>query len=129
MHLGMCRCMHMGVCRGQPWSTETRDVEWDVPVHLEREAGTTVGPTGEGMVQGRLVVWAQRLQELQAVGIPWAPQKHQRNQLDSRAEGRAMLPWTPTVVCPLLSRLSWPFPNPRNKILRLSGGLEVLGGP
>lgn len=38
-----------------------------------------------------------------------------------------MLPWTPTVSCSLPS-CSWPFP-PRNSVLRLSGGVEVLGGP
>lgn len=128
VHVGMCRCMHMECAGTHPWSPETRDAEWAVPVHLEREAGPTVGPTGEGMVQGRLVVWAQRLQELQAVGMPWAPQKHQRNQLDSRAGGRAMLPWTPAVSCPLLAQLSWPFPPQEQclKAVRRAGG---TGGP
>ena len=133
----LCLCLCMWACAGactwecagtHPWSPETRDAEWAVPVHLEREAGPTVGPTGEGMVQGRLVVWAQRLQELQAVGMPWAPQKHQRNQLDSRAEGRAMLPWTPAVSCPLLAQLSWPFPPQEQclKAVRRAGGTGDL---
>lgn len=102
-------------------------MEWAVPAHLGREAGTTVGPTAEGMGHGCLGS-GHRLQGLQAVGVPWAPQKHWMNQLDSRAEGRAMLPWTPTVSCFLLAQLSWPFP-PQEQCLeavRRGGG---TGGP
>ena len=104
-------CLCMWACAGAcTWGCETRDVEWAVPAHLGREAGTTVGPTAEGMGQGRLGVQAHRLQGLQAVGVPWAPQKHWMSQLDSRAERRAVLPWTPAVSCSLLAQLSWPFP-------------------
>lgn len=45
VHVGICRCMHMGV----------RDQA--LPAHLGREAGTTVGPTAEGM--GR-AAWGSR---------------------------------------------------------------------
>ena len=37
-----------------PWSPETRDAERPVPACLGREAGTAVGPTGDGMGRGRL---------------------------------------------------------------------------
>ena len=84
---------HTWVCtRTRPWNPETRDAEQAVPAHLGREARTAVGPAGSGMWQGLLGFWAHRLQGLQVVGMPRAPQKHWRNWLDSRAEGRAMCP-------------------------------------
>ena len=79
------------VCTGtRPWSPETRDAERAVPACLGRDVGTAVGPTEDGMRLGRLGVQAHRLQGFQAVGMPWDLQKHRRNWLDSRAEGRAM---------------------------------------
>lgn len=53
------------------------------------------------------------------------PQKHWMNQLDSRAEGRAVLPWTPTVPVSL-AQLSWPF-LPREQCLEAVWRVEVLG--
>ena len=44
-----------------PWRHDSRDAEWAVPARLEREVGTIVGPTGEGLGQGHLGVQAHRL--------------------------------------------------------------------
>ena len=88
--------------------------------------GTIVGPTGEGLGQGHLGVRAHRLQEPQAVGMPWAHQKHQRNWLDSRAEGRAMFLWTLPSLLPSACTMLMGFPSPGTDF-RLSRGLEVPG--
>ena len=74
------------------------------------------------------------MQGLQAVGMPQAPQKHWMNQLDSRAEGRAMLPWTPAVSCSLLAQLSWPFPSQEQCLEAVwrgggTGGPQLGGDP
>ena len=70
---------------GVAWSRrhDTRDAELAVPAHLGREAGTAVALTGDGMGLGCLGLQAHRLQGLQSVGLPGAPQKHWRNRLDS----------------------------------------------
>ena len=113
MHMGVCVCVTESTCQrhadwhlcmlcscagafewcwmgNQSWSPETRDAERAVPACLGRDVGTAVGPTEDGMRLGRLGVQAHRLQGFQAVGMPWDLQKHRRNWLDSRAEGRAM---------------------------------------
>lgn len=97
-----------------------------MPACLGREAGTAVGPTGDGMGRGRLGVQAHRLQGLQAVGMPWALQKHGRNWLDSMAEGRAMCPWILPSLLPSACTMLMGFTSPGTD-LWLSRGLEVPG--
>ena len=97
-----------------------------MPARLGREVGTAVGPTGDGMGQGHLGVRAHRLQGLQAVGMPRAPQKHRRNWLDSMAEGRAMCPWTLPSLLPSACTMLMGFLSPGTD-LRLSGALELPG--
>ena len=58
--------------------------------------------------------------------MPWAHQKHQRNWLDSRAEGRAMFLWTLPSLLPSVCTMLMGFPS-LGTDLRLSRGLEVPG--
>ena len=75
---------------------------------------------------------AHRLQGPQAGDLHQAPQKHQRDQLDSRASTRAMPPRTPPVSWPLLAQLSRAFPLQEQSLaaLRRAGGARgpQLGG-
>ena len=93
-----------GVTR--PWRHDSRDVEPAVPALLGREAGTAVGHTGDGMGLGCLGLQAHRLQGLQSVGLPGAPQKQRRKRIHSRTGGRAMFPGTPPSLLPS------PVPDP-----------------
>ena len=77
-----------------------------MPARLTREAGTADGLIGDGMGLGCLGLQVHRLQGLQSVGLPGAPQKHWRNKLTSRTWGKAMFPWTPPSLLPS------PVPDP-----------------
>ena len=90
----------------RPWRHDSRDVEPSVPARLTREAGTADGLIGDGMGLGCLGLQVHRLQGLQSVGLPGAPQKHWRNKLTSRTWGKAMFPWTPPSLLPS------PVPDP-----------------
>ena len=105
----------MGVCLGQPWSTETRDVEWAVPVHLEREAGTTVGPTWDGMEQGHLGVWAETAGTPgcgHALGPSEAPEEPAR--LKGRGKGHVALDTHSGLPSAGMTLMAFPSPGTKS---------------
>ena len=120
------RCLHMGLRWPGPGGMIPGMRSLLCLPAWGREAGTAVALTGDGMGLGCLGLQAHRLQGLQAVGMPWALQKHGRNWLDSMAEGRAMCPWILPSLLPSACTMLMGFPSPRTD-LRLSGGLEVPG--
>ena len=91
----------------RPWRHDTRDAELAVPAHLG--GGPVVELTGDGMGLGCLGLQAHRLQGLQSVGLPGAPQKHWRNRLDSGLGEGQCSPGHCPVSCPLPSLSPTPW--------------------
>ena len=138
MHIGICvyLCLCAGAftwqCMGTwSWSPKTRNAEQAVPALLGREVGTAVELTGDGMGKGHLGLQAHRLQRLQAGNLQQGPQKHRLEQMHSRAARRAMPPPHPGQRLGVSLGLCWHKTHGlslyRNKVLQLSGGLEVPG--
>ena len=90
-----------------PWKHDTRDAELAVPAHLG--GGPVVELTGDGMGLGCLGLQAHRLQGLQSVGLPGAPQKHWRNRLDSGLGEGQCSPGHCPVTCSLPSLIPTPW--------------------
>ena len=136
MHTGICvyLCSCAGAftwrCMGTwSWSPKTRNAEQAVLAHLGMEVGTAVELTGDGMGKGHLGLRAHRLQRPQAGNLQQPPPEApvRTDALKGCQKGNA----PPPAGHPKSLGLCWHKTHGlslyRNKVLQLSGGLEVPG--